>query len=148
MKINGTVFLIFFVVLLILMGYAVVWVSDKSGWEMAMGLGISAVVTLIVFGQQILSNIQVQGILNSLVEYDKQQVSVEQKRAAIQLENAKSLREITKVEGKISEQQYRTMLQTAQRMAGFLSDAELAKVKSEMLALTGPTDTNKDDFVL
>ena len=62
MKINGTVFLIFFVVLLGMMGYAVVWVSEKAGWEMAMGLGISGVITMIVFGQQILSNIQVNGI--------------------------------------------------------------------------------------
>lgn len=139
MKINGTVFLIFFVALLVLMGYSVVWVSEKAGWQMAMGLGIAGVVTLIVFGQQILSNIQVSGILSSLVEYDRQQVGVEQKRAAIHLENAKAMRETTKIEGRISEQQYRTMLETAKRMAGYLSEAELAKVKNEMLALTGPT---------
>ena len=144
MKINGTVFLIFFVVLLVLMGYSVVWVSEKAGWRMAMGLGIAGVVTLIVFGQQILSNIQVSGILSSLVEYDRQQVGVEQKRAAIHLENAKAMRETAKIEGRISEQQYRTMLETAKRMAGYLSEAELAKVKNEMLALTGPTASDEN----
>ena len=144
MKINGTVFLIFFVVLLVLMGYSVVWVSEKAGWQMAMGLGIAGVVTLIVFGQQILSNIQVNGILSSLVEYDRQQVGVEQKRAAIHLENAKAMRETTKIEGRISEQQYKTMLETAKRMAGYLSEAELAKVKNEMLALTGPTASDEN----
>lgn len=144
MKINGTVFLIFFVVLLVLMGYSVVWVSEKAGWQMAMGLGIAGVVTLIVFGQQILSNIQVSGILSSLVEYDRQQVGVEQKRAAIHLENAKAMRETAKIEGRISEQQYRTMLETAKRMAGYLSEAELAKVKNEMLALTGPTASDEN----
>ena len=144
MKINGTVFLIFFVVLLVLMGYSVVWVSEKAGWQMAMGLGIAGVVTLIVFGQQILSNIQVNGILSSLVEYDRQQVGVEQKRAAIHLENAKAMRETAKIEGRISEQQYRTMLETAKRMAGYLSEAELAKVKNEMLALTGPTASDEN----
>ena len=144
MKINGTVFLIFFVVLLVLMGYSVVLVSEKAGWQMAMGLGIAGVVTLIVFGQQILSNIQVSGILSSLVEYDRQQVGVEQKRAAIHLENAKAMRETAKIEGRISEQQYRTMLETAKRMAGYLSEAELAKVKNEMLALTGPTASDEN----
>ena len=136
--------MIFFVVLLVLMGYSVVWVSEKAGWQMAMGLGIAGVVTLIVFGQQILSNIQVSGILSSLVEYDRQQVGVEQKRAAIHLENAKAMRETAKIEGRISEQQYRTMLETAKRMAGYLSEAELAKVKNEMLALTGPTASDEN----
>jgi len=144
MKINGTVFLIFFVVLLGMMGYAVVWVSEKAGWQMAMGLGISGVITMIVFGQQILSNIQVSGILSSLVEYDRQQVGVEQKRAAIHLENAKAMRDTAKIEGRISEAQYRTMLETAKRMAGYLSEAELAKVKNEVLALAGPTASDED----
>jgi hypothetical protein len=147
MKINGTVFLIFFVVLLGMMGYAVVWVSEKAGWEMAMGLGISGVITMIVFGQQILSNIQVNGILTSLIDYDKQQVGVEKQRAQIQLENAKAMRDTNKVEGRISEAQYRTMLETAKKMAGYLSDAELAKVKNEMYALSGPT-SNSDEFEL
>lgn len=147
MKINGTVFLMFFVVLLVLMGWAIVWVSDKAGWEMAMGLGISGVITMIVFGQQILSNIQVQGMLNSLVDYDRQQANVEKQRSMINLENARSMREITKVEGRISESQYRVMLDTAKKMAGYLSDAELAKVKGEMLSLTGPSG-GKDDFEL
>jgi len=144
MKINGTVFLIFFVVLLVLMGYSVVWVSEKAGWQMAMGLGISGVITMIVFGQQILSNIQVNGILTSLIDYDKQQVGVEKQRAQIQLENAKAMRDTNKIEGRISEAQYRTMLETARRMAGYLSEAELAKVKNEMLALTGPTASDEN----
>lgn len=147
MKINGTVFLIFFVILLAMMGYAVVWVSEKAGWQMAMGLGISGIITMIVFGQQILSNIQVQGILTSLVDYDKQQVNVEQKRAQVQVEYAKAMREAGKVEGKISEAQYRTMLETAKKMAGYLSDAELAKVKNEIYAISGPT-SNSDNFEL
>ena len=147
MKINGTVFLAFFVALLILIGYAVVWVSEKAGWQMAMGLGIAGVITMIVFGQQILSNIQVQGILTSLVEYDRQQVGVEKQRAQIQLENAKAMRDTNKIEGRISEAQYKTMLETAKKMAGYLSDAELAKVKNEMYALTGPTSSS-DEFEL
>lgn len=147
MKINGTVFLIFFVVLLAMMGYAVVWVSEKAGWQMAMGLGISGIITMIVFGQQILSNIQVQGVLTSLVDYDKQQVNVEQKRAQVQVEYAKAMREAGRVEGKISEAQYRAMLETAKKMAGYLSDAEIEKVKQEMLRLSGPAG-NSDDFEL
>ncbi len=120
MKINGTVFLIFFVILLAMIGYAVVWVSEKAGWQMAMGLGVSGIITMIVFGQQILSNIQVQGILTSLVDYDKQQVNVEQKRAQVQVEYAKAMREAGKVEGKISEAQYRAMLETAKKNGGLL----------------------------
>lgn len=147
MKINGTIFLGFFVALLVLIGYAVVWVSEKAGWQMAMGLGIAGVITMIVFGQQILSNIQVNGILTSLIDYDKQQVGVEKQRAQIQLENAKAMRDTNKVEGRISEAQYRAMLETAKKMAGYLSDAELAKVKNEMYALTGPT-SNSDEFEL
>ena len=60
------------------------------------------------------------------------------------VENAKTMRETAKIEGRISEQQYRTMLETAKRMAGHLSEAELAKVKNEMLALTGPTASDEN----
>lgn len=144
MKVNGTAFLIFFVILLAFMGYAVVWVNEQVGWQMAMGLGISAFIVMIVFGQQILGNIQVQSILTSLVEYDKNQAAVEGKRAQIQIENAKAMRDVTKVESKISEAQYRMMLDTAKRMAGYLSEAEVEDVKRQMLALHGPTSSNKD----
>ena len=60
------------------------------------------------------------------------------------VENAKTMRETAKIEGRISEQEYRTMLEIVKRMAGYLSEAELAKVKNEVLALAGPTASDED----
>ena len=36
------------------------------------------------------------------------------------------------------------MLEIVKRMAGYLSEAELAKVKNEVLALAGPTASDED----
>lgn len=134
-KINGTVFLIFFVIILIFLGLAVVWISRELGTQLAIGLGIGMFVVIVLFAQQILTGIQTNDTTQNLVDYDKQQVGLEEQRAKIQVEYAKAFREQTKVQSRIDEQQYRAMQVAAQKMAGFLSDAEVAKVKAEMGAM-------------
>jgi len=52
-NVNGTVFLIFFVIILGFLGVAVVWISAEMGKQMGIGLGIGMFVVIILFAQQI-----------------------------------------------------------------------------------------------
>ena len=45
---------------------------------------------------------------------------------------AQSMRDTAKVQARIDEQQYKAMQIAAQKMAGYLTQAEVAKIKAEM----------------
>ena len=131
-KVNGTAFLGFFALILVFLGIAVVWISREMGTQLAVGLGIGVFIVIVLFAQQILTGIQVNDTTQNLVDYDKQQVGLEEQRAKIQVEYAKAFRETAKVQGRIDERQYEAMRIAAQKMAGLLSEAEIAKIKAEM----------------
>jgi hypothetical protein len=146
-NISGTVFLVFVVVLLAMLGVAVVWISQNAGWEMALGIGMGCFIVLILFAQQILTGLQVQETTNSLVSYDEQQAKVKEQEMRAQVIYAQSMREAAKVQNQISADQYKVLMATAQKMAGYLSDAEIAKIKAEMMGM-GVLPDNQRSFEL
>lgn len=142
-KINGTVFLAFFALILVFLAIAVVWISKELGVQLAVGLGIGVFIVIVLFAQQILTGIQVNDNTQNLVDYDRQQVGLEEQRAKIQVEYAKAFRENSKVQGRIDERQYEAMRVAAHKMAGLLTEAEVAKVKAEMQGMGMLTDNSQ-----
>lgn len=142
-NVNGTVFLIFFVIILGFLGVAVVWISAEMGKQMGIGLGIGMFVVIILFAQQILSSIQINDNTRNLVEYDQNQAKVEEQRMKAQVVYAQSMRDTARVAARIDEKQYDQMRLAAQKMAGFLTEAEVAKVKAEMNGMGMLTDNSQ-----
>lgn len=120
------------IVVLGMLMFGIVWVEEKAGWGLAFGLGLMIFVVIALFVQQFLTGQFFTNVQRNLVEYDAAQANVEAKRAAIGLENARMVREVSKVQLKVDEQQYKQMVQAAHKMAGFLSDAERAKLEAQM----------------
>ena len=131
-KINGTTFLFFFVIFLILLGVAVGWIAINMSKELALGLGIGGFMVIVLFSQQILTGIQLNENTQSLVDYDKQQAGIEEGRMKTQVIYAQAMRDTAKVQTRIDEKQFQMMQVAAQKMAGYLTQAEVAKIKAEM----------------
>lgn len=133
MKHNHIIWFFSFVITVI--GLAVWWLTEKAGWQIGVSFGIAGFVVLIIFAQQILSADTLQNTLNILVKYDQAQAEVEKERVKIRIEEAQGMKEILKVESRITGDHYDQLQIAARKMAGFLSDAEIAKVKAEMIGL-------------
>lgn len=131
-KINGTTFLFFFVAALILLFIAVGWIAVNMSKELALGLGIGGFMVIVLFSQQILTGIQLNENTQNLVDYDKQQAGIEEGRMKTQVIYAQAMRDTAKVQNRIDEQNYKAMQVAAQKMAGYLTQAEVAKIKAEM----------------
>lgn len=131
-KVNGTTFLFFFVAALILLGIAVGWIAVNMSKELALGLGIGGFMVIVLFSQQILTGIQLNENTQNLVDYDKQQAGIEEGRMKTQVIYAQAMRDTAKVQNRIDEQNYKAMQVAAQKMAGYLTQAEVAKIKAEM----------------
>ena len=131
-KVNGTVFLFFFLIALIMLALGVGWIAANMGNQLALGLGIGGFVVLILFSQQILTGIQLNENTQNLVDYDKQQAGIEEGRMKTQVIYAQAMRDTAKVQNRIDEQNYKAMQVAAQKMAGYLTQAEVAKIKAEM----------------
>lgn len=142
-KINGTTFLLFVVIILAILCAAVVWISKELGTQLAVGLGIGLLLVIVMFAQQILTGIQISDNTQNLVEYDRNQASVEEQRMKVQVVYAQTMRDTAKVQNQIDARQYELMQQAARKMAGMLSDAEIAKVKSEMMGMGMLTDNSQ-----
>lgn len=142
-KINGTTFLLFVVIILGILCAAVVWISKELGTQLAVGLGIGLLLVIVMFAQQILTGIQISDNTQNLVEYDRNQASVEEQRMKVQVVYAQTMRDTAKVQNQIDARQYELMQQAARKMAGMLSDAEIAKVKSEMMGMGMLTDNSQ-----
>lgn len=120
------------IVVLGMLMFGIVWVEEKAGWGLAFGLGLMIFVVITLFVQQFLTSQFFTGVQRNLVEYDAAQANVEAKRAAISLENAKMVREGARSQWRIDEAQYKQMMVAAQKMAGYLTDAERAKLEAQM----------------
>jgi uncharacterized protein YwqG len=96
-----------------------------------------------MFAQQILTGIQISDNTQNLVEYDRNQASVEEQRMKVQVVYAQTMRDTAKVQNQIDARQYELMQAAARKMAGMLSDAEIAKVKSEMMGMGMLTDNSQ-----
>lgn len=131
-KINGTTFLFFFVAALVLLGIAVGWIAINMSKELALGLGIGGFMVIVLFSQQILTGIQLNENTQNLVDYDKQQAGIEEGRMKAQVIYAQAMRDSAKVQARIDEQQYKAMQVAATKMAGYLTQAEVTKIKAEM----------------
>lgn len=142
-KINGTTFLLFVVIILGILCAAVVWISKELGTQLAVGLGIGLLLVIVMFAQQILTGIQISDNTQNLVEYDRNQASVEEQRMKVQVVYAQTMRDTAKVQNQIDARQYELMQAAARKMAGMLSDAEIAKVKSEMMGMGMLTDNSQ-----
>lgn len=142
-KINGTTFLLFVVIILAILCAAVVWISKELGTQLAVGLGIGLLLVIVMFAQQILTGIQISDNTQNLVEYDRNQASVEEQRMKVQVVYAQTMRDTAKVQNQIDARQYELMQAAARKMAGMLSDAEIAKVKSEMMGMGILTDNSQ-----
>lgn len=142
-KINGTTFLLFVVIILAILCAAVVWISKELGTQLAVGLGIGLLLVIVMFAQQILTGIQISDNTQNLVEYDRNQASVEEQRMKVQVVQAQMIRDTAKVQNQIDARQYELMQAAARKMAGMLSDAEIAKVKSEMMGMGMLTDNSQ-----
>ena len=142
-KMNGTVFLGFFVVIIVILCVAVVWIAQQLGAQLATGLGIGIFLVLILFAQQILTGIQINDNTQNLDEYDNNQAKVEEKRMQAQVVYAQAMRETAKVQNKIDEAQYNQMRIAAQKMANLLTDTEVAKIKAEMMGMGMLTDSSQ-----
>lgn len=142
-KINGTTFLLFVVIILAILCAAVVWISKELGTQLAVGLGIGLLLVIVMFAQQILTGIQISDNTQNLVEYDRNQASVEEQRMKVQVVYAQTMRDTAKVQNQIDARQYELMQAAARKMAGMLSDAEIAKVKSEMMGMGMLTDNSQ-----
>lgn len=142
-KINGTTFLLFVVIILAILCAAVVWISKELGTQLAVGLDIGLLLVIVMFAQQILTGIQISDNTQNLVEYDRNQASVEEQRMKVQVVYAQTMRDTAKVQNQIDARQYELMQQAARKMAGMLSDAEIAKVKSEMMGMGMLTDNSQ-----
>jgi len=77
------------------------------------------------------------------VEYDQNQAKVEEQRMKAQVVYAQSMRDTARVAARIDEKQYDQMRLAAQKMAGFLTEAEVAKVKAEMNGMGMLTDNSQ-----
>lgn len=139
-KVNGTAFLGFVVIILIILCVAVVWISKTLGTQLAVGLGIGLLLVIVMFAQQILTGLQISENTQNLVEYDNNQAKVEEQRMRVNVVYAQAMRETAKVQNQIDAKQYEQMRIAAQKMAGMLSEAEIAKVKSEMMGMGMLTD--------
>lgn len=142
-NLNGSVFLVFFLIVIGLLFAAVVWIAKEMGRDIAIGLGIGVFMVLILFAQQILTGIQTNDTTQNLVEYDRNQAAVEEQRARAQVVQVQALRDVTRVQAKIDEAQYTQMRIAAQKMAGMLSEAEIAKIKAEMSGIGMLTDSSQ-----
>jgi hypothetical protein len=147
-KINGTVFLIFFVVIILLLFVGVAWIATTMDKELALGIGIGTFLVIVMFAQQILSGIHNNEITQNLVEYDKNQAGIEEGRMKATVVYAQSMRDTAKVQARIDEQQYRQMQIAAQKMAGMLSEAEIARVKAEMNSMGMLVDSSAQTIEL
>lgn len=127
--------LTFFAFIILTIGVAVWWLTEKAGWQIGVAFGIAGFVVLIMFAQQILSNDTLQSTLSTLVKYDQAQAEVEKERVKVQVENMRAMKEVIKVEAGISASQYENLQVAAKKMAGLLTDAEIAKVKAEMMGM-------------
>jgi hypothetical protein len=139
-KVNGTVFLFFFLIALIMLALGVGWIAANMGNQLALGLGIGGFVVLVLFSQQILTGIQLNENTQNLVDYDKQQAGIEEGRMKTQVIYAQAMRDTARVQNKIDADQYKVMQIAAQKMAGYLSQAEVAKIKAEMEGMGMLTD--------
>lgn len=142
-KINGTTFLFFFLIALILLGFAVGWIAVNMSKELALGLGIGGFMVIVLFSQQILTGIQLNENTQNLVDYDKQQAGIEEGRMKAQVIYAQAMRDTAKVQNRIDEQNYKAMQVAAQKMAGYLTQAEVAKIKAEMEGMGLLPDNNQ-----
>ncbi len=142
-RVNTTTFLGFFVVIIVILCVAVVWIAQQLGPQLAVGLGIGIFLVLILFAQQILTGIQTNDTTRNLVEYDSNQAKVEEQRTKVNIVYAQAMRETAKVQNKIDVKQYDAMRIAATKMAGMLSDAEIAKVKAEMMGMGMLTDNSQ-----
>lgn len=142
-KVNGTVFLFFFLIALIMLALGVGWIAANMGNQLALGLGIGGFVVLILFSQQILTGIQLNENTQNLVDYDKQQAGIEEGRMKTQVIYAQAMRDTARVQNKIDADQYKVMQIAAQKMAGYLSQAEVAKIKAEMEGMGLLTDSSQ-----
>ena len=142
-KVNGTVFLFFFLIALIMLALGVGWIAANMGNQLALGLGIGGFVVLILFSQQILTGIQLNENTQNLVDYDKQQAGIEEGRMKTQVIYAQAMRDTARVQNKIDADQYKVMQIAAQKMAGYLSQAEVAKIKAEMEGMGLLTDNSQ-----
>jgi hypothetical protein len=131
-KVNGTTFLFFFIIALIMLGIAVGWIAVNMSKELALGMGIGGFMVIVLFSQQILTGIQLNENTQNLVDYDKQQAGIEEGRMKTQVIYAQAMRDTAKVQSRIDERQFQMMQVAAQKMAGYLSQAEVAKIKAEM----------------
>lgn len=142
-KVNGTVFLFFFLIALVMLALGVGWIAANMGNQLALGLGIGGFVVLILFSQQILTGIQLNENTQNLVDYDKQQAGIEEGRMKTQVIYAQAMRDTARVQNKIDADQYKVMQIAAQKMAGYLSQAEVAKIKAEMEGMGLLTDNSQ-----
>ena len=140
---NATTFLGFFVIILLILVVAVVWIAKELGPQLAVGLGIGLLLVIVIFAQQILTGIQTNDTTQNLVEYDKNQVEVETQRMKAQVIYAQAMRETAKVQNSIDAKQYEAMRIAATKMAGMLSEAEIAKIKAEMNGMGMLTDNSQ-----
>src|SRR5512139_1687586 len=108
-KINGTTFLLFVVIILGILCAAVVWISKELGTQLAVGLGIGLLLVIVMFAQQILTGIQISDNTQNLVEYDRNQASVEEQRMKVQVVYAQTMRDTAKVQNQIDARQYELM---------------------------------------
>jgi len=131
---TGQMVLILFslIVVLGMLMFGIVWVEEKAGWGLAFGLGLMIFVVIALFVQQFLTSQFFTGVQRNLVEYDAAQANVEAKRQAVMLENARMVREGARAQLRVDEAQYKQMLVAAQKMAGYLTDAERAKLEAQM----------------
>ena len=140
-KINGTTFLFFFVAALILLFIAVGWIAVNMSKELALGLGIGGFMVIVLFSQQILTGIQLNENTQNLVDYDKQQAGIEEGRMKTQVIYAQAMRDTAKVQTRIDEKQFQMMQVAAQKMAGYLTQAEVTKIRAEMESMGLLTDS-------
>lgn len=142
-KINGTTFLLFVVIVLLIVCVAVVWISKELGSQLAVGIGIGLLLVIVMFAQQILTGIQITENTANLVEYDSNQAKVEEQRMKVQVVQAQMIRDTARVQNTIDAKQYEAMRLAAQKMAGMLTEAEIAKVKGEMMGMGMLTDNSQ-----
>ncbi len=116
-----------------------VWIEGKLGWQATMLWGGTCVLMLTNYASQFLTMRQVSNTMQTMVQYNRDNVQVEAVRGRIQLEQAKQMREVLRTDGKMALLTADQIEGHVKKLSGIYSKAEIEELKKQMYLGQGKT---------
>lgn len=116
------------------------WIEARMGWQAAMLWGFACLLIGAIYGSQFLTIKLVNDTMQNMVQYNRDNATVDAVRGKIQIEQMKAMREVTKTDGRMALLSADQIDQHVKKLSGIYSKAEISELKKQLLLGQNVTD--------